>query len=132
MIAFKEETVVVTPADHPPISGKHPLPKTVIVFEDGCPHRKLLEHWYALREEAPVRTIELGSYHAMLSCVIAGMGAALLPRSILGTFSQARLLKIHRLPKRINTLNTLLVWRTGFDTPNLHALRTILKQAAEK
>ena len=127
-VAFVEETVVVTPADHPPINGRHPLPDTVIVFEDGCPHRKLLEQWYATREEVPVRTIELGSYHAMLSCVIAGMGAALLPKSILSTFSQAGLLKVHRLPKRFNRLSTMLVWRKGFDSPNLQALKTIINQ----
>jgi len=130
LVAFSEETVLVTSTDHAPIKSHGPLPKTVIVFEDGCPHRKLLEHCYALREETPARTIELGSYHAMLSCVIAGMGAALLPGSILDTFSQAELLKVHRLPKRINTLTTLLVWRKGFDSPNLQALKVILGRSS--
>jgi DNA-binding transcriptional LysR family regulator len=55
----------------------------MIVSEHGCPHRKRLEAWYERRGAWPERTIELGSYHAMLGCVIAGMGAALLPRSVL-------------------------------------------------
>ena len=85
---FEEEPVIVSAADTPPIGkGKNAyFPRTIIAFEHGCPHRKRLEDWYALRDQMPERTIELGSYHAMLGCVVAGMGVALLPRSVLTTF----------------------------------------------
>ena len=78
--AFDEELVIVAAANHPPIGKKGSLPRTIIVFEHGCPHRKRLEDWYASRREMPERTIELASYHAMLGCVVAGMGIALLPK----------------------------------------------------
>ncbi len=72
--AFEEEPVIVSAAGLPPVGKNGNFPKTVIAFEHGCPHRKRLEGWYAKRGEMPERTIELGSYHAMLGCVVAGMG----------------------------------------------------------
>jgi len=84
--AFEEELVIVAPAGHPPIGKIRQLPRTIIVFEPGCPHRKRLEDWYARCHQIPERVIELASYHAMLGCVVAGMGIALLPKSVLTTF----------------------------------------------
>src|SRR6185369_2192178 len=98
----------------------------VAAFEHGCPHRKRLEDWYALRDQIPERTIELGSYHAMLGCVVAGMGVALLPRSVLTTFPESRRLKVHRLPPGENRADTYLIWRKGADSPKVRALRDLL------
>src|SRR4051794_20122511 len=81
--AFEEELVVVSSLNHPPIDKPGHLPIAMVAFEHGCPHRKRLEDWYARRGGMPERTIELGSYHAMLGCVVVGMGVALLPRSVL-------------------------------------------------
>ena len=104
VVAFEEEPVIVT------LGGKaspgDAIPKTIIVFEHGCPHRQRLEEWYAARKEIPERTIELASYHAMLGCVLAGMGAALLPRSVLKTFPESRRRRIHALPRGTKPLRT--------------------------
>ena len=125
---FAEEPVIVSAADTPPIGkGKNAyFPRTIIAFEHGCPHRKRLEDWYALRDQMPERTIELGSYHAMLGCVVAGMGVALLPRSVLTTFPESRRLKVHRLPPGENRADTYLIWRKGADSPKVQALRDLL------
>ncbi len=69
--AFDEELVIVAPANHPPIGRKGDLPRTVLVFEHGCPHRKRLEDWYANREQMPERTIEL----AFLADLVANTAA---------------------------------------------------------
>src|SRR6266700_1640233 len=53
--AFDEELVIVAAANHPPIGKSGSLPRTIIVFEHGCPHRKRLEEWYASRREMPER-----------------------------------------------------------------------------
>ncbi|MCR9213185.1 MAG: LysR substrate-binding domain-containing protein [Proteobacteria bacterium] len=129
-IAFEEETVIVTAESYPTIFGPQGVPKTMIVFEQGCPHRRRLEAWYTERNELPERTIELGSYHAMLGCVIAGMGAALLPKSVLDTFPEAKRLKCHVLPEEEAVLRTLLIWRKGFKSPNVTALSNILSGEA--
>ncbi len=127
IVAFEEEPVIVTVADHPPIGSKIGIPKTILVFEHGCPHRKLLERWYANRRAMPERTIELGSYHAMLGCVVAGMGAALLPRSVLSTFPESRRLAVHTLPRGEDIARTVLVWRKGAGSPKIDALAEILR-----
>jgi DNA-binding transcriptional LysR family regulator len=124
--AFEEELVIVAPADHPPIGKKGFVPRTMIAFEHGCPHRKRLEDWYAARGEMPERTIELGSYHAMLGCVVAGMGAALLPKSVLTTFPESRRLSVHALPAGESWAKTVLIWRKGAGSPKIQALVAIL------
>jgi DNA-binding transcriptional LysR family regulator len=123
---FLEEFVIVAPADHPPISKTGRAPPTMIAFENGCPHRKRLEDWYAKRGEMPERTIELGSYHAMLGCVAAGMGVALLPKSVLSTFPERRRLSVHALSPGENRAATVLIWRKGVTSPKLQALRQVL------
>jgi DNA-binding transcriptional LysR family regulator len=124
--AFEEEPVIVSAADHPPIGRNGGAPRAVLVFENGCPHRKRLEDWYAKRGEMPERTIELGSYHAMLGCVVAGMGVALLPESVLSTFPEGRRLTVHRLPAGENRAETVLIWRKGAASPNVQALHKVL------
>jgi DNA-binding transcriptional LysR family regulator len=123
---FEEEPVIVSAAGQPPVGKGGHFPKTIIAFEHGCPHRKRLEAWYQKRGEMPERTVELGSYHAMLGCVAAGMGIALLPRSVLSTFPESKRLTVHRLPPGENRAETVLIWRKGAGSPNIKALRDIL------
>ncbi len=110
IVAFEEEPVIVTSHDHPLIDDSTDVPRTVIVFEHGCPHRRRLEEWYAERKDLPERTIELGSYHAMLGCVMMGMGAALVPHSVISTFPESKRLRVTRLPNGQNKLRTLMIW----------------------
>jgi DNA-binding transcriptional LysR family regulator len=126
VFAFNEEPVIVACSPHPPITARGPVPKTIIAFEHGCPHRQRLEAWYEERGEIPERIVELGSYHAMLGCVVAGMGAALLPRSVLNTFPGRRRLSVYRLPGGEESIRTVLIWRKGACSPNTKALAQIL------
>ena len=126
--AFSEEPVIVSANDLASIGKKAGAPRSVLVFGNGCPHRKRLEDWYAKRGEMPERTIELGSYHAMLGCVVAGMGIALLPESVLTTFPESKRLNIHRLPRGENRSDTVLIWRRGAGSPNIQALQQVLRE----
>ena len=130
MVAFIEEPVIVSAVHHPAINQGEDYPPCVLVFENGCPHRKRLEDWYAKRGAMPARTVELGSYHAMLGCVLAGMGIALLPESVLATFPKFKQLKIHRLPRGENRYETPLIWRRGATSPNIQALQDILRECS--
>jgi DNA-binding transcriptional LysR family regulator len=125
-VAFEEEPVIVTTDAYPSLDEVSATPQTMIVFEHGCPHRQRLEAWYAARKQVPERTIELRSYHAMLGCVLAGMGAALLPRSVLETFPESPRLRLHKLPRGKDRIRTLLIWRKGVAAPNVSALAEIL------
>jgi DNA-binding transcriptional LysR family regulator len=118
----------VAPANHPPIGRKGRLPRSVLVFEHGCPHRKRLEDFYADRQEMPERVIELGSYHAILGCVVAGMGISLIPKSVLTTFPERKRLSVHALAKKESCAQTVLIWRKGAGSANVRALVEILRR----
>ena len=127
IVAFEEETVIVTACSHPDIDDGRAVPRAMIVFEKGCPHRRLLEAWYSLRGEAPLQIIELASYHAMIGCVLAGMGAALLPKSVLETFPASARLRCHALPAEMSRLKTLYIWRRQAGSPNVAAFAEVLQ-----
>ena len=132
LTAFVEETVIITASDHADIAHGSQAPRTMLVFEQGCPHRRLLEAWYTERGAVPRQVIELGSYHAMIGCVLAGMGAALLPKSVLDTFPENDRLRCHALPRGMNRLRTLYLWRRKAPSPNVTALAGILRERSTR
>lgn len=129
---FDEELVLVAGADQPPIGPEDRAPRTMIAFENGCPHRKLLEDWYSERGEVPGQVLELASYHAMLGCVVVGMGITLLPKCVLATFPERKRLSLHALPRERDSLTTMLFWRKGAGSPKIEALAKILKGNRDK
>ena len=128
--AFKEELVIVSALDDSLVRTDEERPHSIIAFEHGCRYRQRLERWYESRGEMAVRTIELASYHAMLGCVVAGVGIALLPRSVLDTFPQRELLAIHELPPGENHAEIKLIWRKGAGSPKIEAMGQILHERA--
>jgi DNA-binding transcriptional LysR family regulator len=128
--AFTEEIVIVSAAGQPPVGKKGAFPANILAFEHGCPYRQRLETFYANRGEMPERTVQLASYHAMLGCVVAGMGVALLPKSVLTTFPESKRIAVHRLPSGENRADIVLIWRKGASSPNIEAMRQILSRGA--
>lgn len=124
--AFREELVIVSAASRVSVEDRSDMPKTMLAFEHGCPHRKRLEEWYARRGFMAEQIIELGSYHAMLGCVAAGMGIALLPKSVLKGFPESCKLHVHELRSDEDSALTVLFWRKGAGSPNIQALRDLL------
>jgi DNA-binding transcriptional LysR family regulator len=123
---FVEPLVIVAPARRPPLGARPSAPIAVVAFEEGCPHRKRLEDWFAARGEMPERVVEMSSYHAILGCVVAGMGISLVPRSVLATFPERRRLSLHALPRGQDKAETALFWRKGAGSPKIAALLAIL------
>jgi DNA-binding transcriptional LysR family regulator len=130
--AFLEEAVIVSAAGRAAVDRQGNASRTIIAFEHGCPHRKRLEDWYAKRGEMPERTIELGSYHAMLGCVVAGMGIALLPKSVLSTFPEGKRLNVQKLPPGENRFDIVLIWRKGAGSSKVQALLELLASGPRK
>jgi DNA-binding transcriptional LysR family regulator len=129
---FVEEAVIVSAAGRAVVNRQGVASHTIIAFEHGCPHRKRLEDWYARRGEIPQRTIELGSYHAMLGCVVAGMGIALLPKSVLSTFPESKRLNVQKLPPEDGRFQVVLIWRRGAGSSKVQALCELLAGRARK
>jgi len=129
---YDEELVIIAAANHPPIklprdAGGRP----VLAFEAGCPYRQRLEDWFARSGEMSDRVIEMSSYHAILGCAVAGMGISLVPRMVLRTFPDAKLLSIHALPPEIGRAPTVLIRRKGPLSPKVSALIDVLLQHAD-
>ncbi len=127
---YNEELVIVAAKGHVIKSPKDARPNVALAFETGCPYRLRLEDWFAHSGEMPERIIEITSYHAMLGCVVAGMGISLLPRMVLSTFPEAQLLSLHRLPPGLDRAMTVMMWRKGTLSPKVRALRDVLVQHA--
>jgi DNA-binding transcriptional LysR family regulator len=124
---YDEELAIVAAARHPPIrSPRDAGPQTMIAFNTGCPYRARLEQWFAQSGEMPERIIEMSSWHAILGCVAAGMGVALLPKMVLSTFPQRIFLSTHPLPPDLAIAPTMLIWRKGTHAPKISALLDVL------
>ncbi len=125
---FEETLVLVASARHPPIAAPVDVhPRTVLVFHPGCPHRARLEGWFASAGAPIERVVELTSYHATLGCAAAGMGIALMPLSVLRTYSERARLSIHAIrDPDFNSARTLLVWRKNRENPAVACFAEVL------
>lgn len=118
--AFDERVVIVTGLGVGTPGG------TILTVEQGCPHRARLEAWYAEGVRSMERIVEMGSYHAMFGCVLAGTGAALVPESVIDSFPEAGRLRRHPLPGDWSLPTTHLFWRRDMLAANTRALIEVL------
>ncbi len=130
---YEEALVLVTSATHPPVQHPRDLRNgTLLTFHPGCPHRQRLEAWCARGRVQAQRTVELGSYHAMLGCAAAGMGTALMPRSVVDAFAERSRLGVHALRGPFSRVRTLLAWRRDMPQARLSLLLQALEAPAAR
>ncbi len=128
---FVEELVLVTADGQPRIRSPQDVSSpTLLVFAQGCAYRRRLEAWFEAGGCAPARVVELASYHAILGCAVAGMGVALLPRSLLEQAPGRDRLGVHPLPAALRHAQTLLIWRQGGRSAALDAWTGLLQAPA--
>jgi DNA-binding transcriptional LysR family regulator len=101
---------------------------SMLAFPTGCSYRKRLEDFLGASQLVPTRILELASYQAMIACVAAGTGFAVVPRSLLLSLKAARDVQQHRLPARVRRSHTHLVWN-GTPSSALTRLQELLKQS---
>jgi DNA-binding transcriptional LysR family regulator len=124
---YREELVMLTPHDHPPVSCARDIAlSTLIAFERGCAYRNYVEKWYAEHGMRPTRVLEFASYHAIVACVAAGAGVAAAPRSVLGVQPTVSNIAVHSLAGGIGKIDTLLIWRREHFSSALNALKEML------
>lgn len=133
VLVYDEELVIVAAAHCPAIEGPGDVrPHALLAFEHGCPYRLRLETWFARAGELPERIVEMTSWHAILGCVAAGMGVALLPKMVLSTFPESRFLKSYPLPPDIAKAPTVMIWRKGMQSPKVSALLEVLTAVRDR
>jgi DNA-binding transcriptional LysR family regulator len=128
---FVEELVLITPKSDPRIRTPRDIgQRTVIAFATGCSYRRRLEAWLGRANVVPDRVMEFGSYHAIVACVAAGSGIAIVPRAVIRLVQAEREVAVHPLPRDIAKSRTHLVWRPGHHSVALGALRRELERGA--
>ena len=122
---FEEELVLVTSRLARQVSRPADLgSSTLIAFAHGCSYRKRVEEWLATANVVPDRVLEFASYQAMIACVAAGTGFAVVPRSVLSDLRSAKGIRQHDLPKRFALSRTHLVWSPEVS-PALNGLMSL-------
>lgn len=125
---FEEELVLITPRDWPqPARAAQLAGATLIAFANGCSYRKRVEEWLGTSAVMPARTLEFGSYQAMIACVAAGTGFAIVPRSLLESLKASHEVRQHELPARVRRNHTHLIWN-GAASTSLERLRALLSR----
>jgi DNA-binding transcriptional LysR family regulator len=130
---FSEQLVLITPASFPRIkTAKDIGHTTLIAFATGCSYRRRLEAWLAGAGVVPERVMEFGSYHAIVACVAAGAGIAIVPRSVIRVSLAASGVATYPLPPAISKARTFFIWRQGHRSIALDAMRAEVRRATRR
>jgi DNA-binding transcriptional LysR family regulator len=123
MAVFEEELVLITGRSVASVTRPADLAgATLIAFAQGCSYRRVLEQWLGKGGVLPSRSLEFSSYQAMIACVAAGTGFAIVPLSVLNALRATADVRQHALPERLRANRTHLVWR---GTPSVALARLI-------
>jgi DNA-binding transcriptional LysR family regulator len=123
---FVEELVLITPKSFGQIrSPKDIGNRTVIAFSTGCSYRRRLEAWLGASKVLPDRVMEFQSYHAIIACVAAGSGIAVVPRAVIEVTRGRQNVTVTALPPNIAKTRTQLVWRRDHHSVTLEAMKNL-------
>ncbi|WP_454743517.1 LysR substrate-binding domain-containing protein [Cupriavidus necator] len=110
---FEEELVLVSCREFSSLDSLiETMPQqTVLVFRTGCFYRSTLEHWFYQAGLVPNQILELGTLDGILSCVAAGMGVTLLPRTVAESYGARQEICYHQLPPEFGSVKTVFIRR---------------------
>ncbi|MBJ7552032.1 LysR family transcriptional regulator [Marinomonas ostreistagni] len=85
---YQEPLILIAPATHPIIQSPQDLAGLgFFMWPAGCPYRQILESW-TKSLDIPIHITDMASNGAILGCVSAGAGLAMVPKSIFDRFIQ--------------------------------------------
>lgn len=85
---YREDLLLIAPTSMGPIRDVADLQdKTVFMWPVGCPYRAALEHWL-LRQGQALPIVSLASNGAIVGCVSAGAGVALVPKGVFDQYAR--------------------------------------------
>lgn len=131
--AFDEELVLIGPKTLPKTANTYEIgQRTIIAFSSGCAYRRVLENWLYQGKVVPERILEFASYHAIVACVAAGTGVALVPRSVLHALRALNDVHVCKLPSAVAKAKVMLIWPRGWRSATLNALMKEMEVEAEQ
>ncbi|MGE7989795.1 LysR family transcriptional regulator [Pseudomonas sp. NPDC089554] len=104
--------------------------QTVLVFRTGCFYRSTLENWFYRVGVVPNQIMEMGTLDGILTCVAAGMGVTLLPKSVVQNCSVRASLRCHALPAEFSHISTVFIRRA--DATSTSAMNAFVALAQQK
>jgi len=125
---FAESLVLISSRTHKPIGKALDIAgDSIIAFPAGCAYRRILERWLGGKHLGSARVLELGSYHAIVACVAAGSGIAIVPESVLDTLQASQVAR-YPLPKVLGRIVTPLIWRKAEQSVAVTALLSLVRE----
>lgn len=111
-LMYKEDLVMIgAPSLGPLRSAEDLVGKALFMWPEGCPYRATLEHWLQEHgQKLPI--VSIASYGAIVSCVSAGTGVALVPRGIYEQYRQGAGWVGHEFAE-LTAISNLFYWHEG-------------------
>lgn len=127
---FEETLVLITGSHINSLSSLASMGNfALIAFASGCSYRRLLEQWQSENEVSVSGVLEFSSYPAIVACVAAGTGVAIVPKSVLTGLRAAQMVRAHELPAHMAFNRTHLIWHEGKESLALKSMRQLLISA---
>ncbi|TCG10118.1 LysR family transcriptional regulator [Paraburkholderia steynii] len=129
---FEEELVLVSGIEFESLAAlaKQMSGQTVLAFRTGCFYRSTLENWFYHAGIIPGQVMELGTLDGIMSCVAAGTGITLLPRSVVESHGARHAVHCHALPSQFAHVKTVFI--RNKDTIVTPALTAMIDLAHEQ
>lgn len=104
---YKEELTLVS---HQPLASIYDINKiNLLVYSHGCYYRNVLEKWFHEEGIYPKRVLEFRTVEAIIGCVRAGMGIAVMIKDIINERDHS--LTLTPLPKNYSRVPTTFITR---------------------
>lgn len=127
---FEETLVLITGSHINSLSSLASMGNfALIAFASGCSYRRMLEQWQSENEVSVSGVLEFSSYPAIVACVAAGTGVAIVPKSVLAGLRAAQMVRAHELPAHMASNRTHLIWHEGKESLALKSMRQLLISA---
>lgn len=101
----------------------------LLSFHEGCPYRAIAENWLRRQGLEIEETTSFGTFGAILSCAAAGMGLAILPKTLSAEHVRRKELRAHAFDD-LKRVTTYLVTLEESEVPEVDVLRATLRRRA--
>lgn len=126
---FEDELVIITHNKQPPIRSSKDMNRRTLLARPNCIHQKRLELWLQSEGISPEKKMELSTLESIVGCVQAGLGVAILTRSLVEIDQKHHHLSCYKLPKNDSKVNTVFIRRK--DTYESAALIKLMETFIE-
>lgn len=124
----EDELLLIASPDNSSIEDVCKLP--FLMNTQGCIHRERLEAWLKLNGNVSVRYMEFNSMEAIIGGVMAGLGASLVPRSVVEGHLKEGKLRSFTIPQEYGLARTFLIHhKDSFITSAFAKFAEMLKKS---